>query len=205
MKNVRRISIIIIALLLLVGLCACNILPQTQTEIYDKLNKMLDDDYSTIALTITTTTVDVPLTSSFNTIFKDNRQSITYSVQQFGKFEVNDGVITPPSSYIVTKSGTIALENGKVVDKQGDEMDIDVSTLTSSIFSFKKEYFANIKSNKTSFSADVTNAKGFMSNNTLNVSDMKVSVGISGDKIASIIITYTSENDASIKMHYTFS
>ncbi len=205
MKNIRRISIIIIAISLLLGLCACNILPQTQANVYDDINDMLDKDYSTIALSITSTTDDATLTSSFNTIFKENRQSVTYSVQQFGKFEVNDGVITPPSSYIVTKSGMIALENGKVVDRQGDEIDVDVSALSSALFSFKKEYFANVTSSNSSFSADVTNAKAFMSNSALNVSDMKVSVGISGDKIASIIITYTSENDASIKMHYTFS
>lgn len=201
--NAKIIIVSIIAICLLIGFTSCGFVTSQSLDL-GTLNDMLAMKYSTISLVVNVEKDGNTLKSTFNTIFNGDKQSVTYSIQQFGEFEVVDGEVVPPKSYIVTKSGTLYLENGVVTDKNGDDVDVDLTSIDVTRFSFVNSYFTSASKTSTSFKANVTNVKGFMSNDNLTATNMVVNAQFL-TKFVSITITYKSADGANVTLTYSFS
>lgn len=190
----RKILIIVsMVLALTFTLCAC-----AEEDNYSRINKMLEENYSTVELTVSTTKNGKTLTSTVKTTQNDDKITVDYVVRQFALFGE-----TIPESYVEEKSGKIVVSNGKIVEQAGANVAIDLESVTAS-FNFAVNYFISAKWTENSFSAVVSNAKGFFGDTEFDGIGTKVSATF-GEFLQTLSVTYTSANGASVELNYVFT
>ncbi len=190
----RKILILVsMVLALTFVLCACG-----EEDNYSSINKMLDENYSTVELTVSTTKDGETLTSTAKTTQNGDKTTVDYVVRQFATFGE-----TLPDSYIEEKVGKVVVSNGKIVEQNGASLIMNLETVTAS-FNFDVNYFISAKWTENSFSAVVSNAKGFFKDNEFDGIGTKVSATF-GEFLQSLSVTYTSANGAKVELNYVFS
>lgn len=189
----KKSFVFVVILCLLVCLAACT--PQQGSE---QLNEKLEENYSQISLSVTTKYLGETLTSTVTTTTEGDVSTVTYSIQQFAAF--NEGI---PESLIVTKQGTLTVENGVITSMDGDEADIDVSGVSAGNLSFDDNYFKNANLTATQFTAEVSAPAAFLGT-AVQCSDMKVSATFDKTFVKTIVITYTADG-AEVTYNYQFT
>jgi hypothetical protein len=202
------IAIIIVAILALT-LVACGEFTKDSKTIYDTLNDMVDMDYQRVNLEVQTTMSGVTLVNNFTSTKGTTSTVISYSVQELATFDIIPGgnEYEIPSEMIVKKTGTAIVQNGKIIEQNGDSVDISVVALQDLTINFKREYFnmaqETYEGGADVFKAEVINAKGFTGNANFNGTNMKITVRY-GTALKSIIIDYVSDQGAQVKVIYNF-
>lgn len=195
-KHITPIAIIIVALCLVFTLCACN----PNSGIYTKLNDMLKDEYVSTNLTITTTGNDMTLKSTFVFLYKDDGSTVVnYSIQEAAQFDLNGDI---PDSPIITRRGSIKITDEQTIVLDGENINFDVAQLNPRNIVFYRNYFSNVKTTSTEFSAKVKDARTYLGNET-TVTAMKVNV-LFEQKINVMTFTYT-DNGYDVEWNYVFS
>lgn len=195
-KSIKPIAIIIVAVCLIFTLCACN----HNNKIYDQLNEMLKDEYVSTNLTITTKNADMTLKSTFVFLYKDDGSTVVnYSIQEAARFDLNGDV---PDSPIITRRGSVKITDEQTIVLDGENINFDVAQLNPRNIVFYRNYFKNVKTTSTEFSADVKDARTYLGNET-TVNAMKVNV-LFEQKINVMTFTYT-DNGYDVEWNYVFS
>ena len=202
----KKILVTIIIAILALTLTACGLIPK-DGDTYDELNEMLKSDYQGVNLEVQTTMNGVTLVNSFTSNIGTNSTIVTYSVQELATFDNTDGSYVVPDNMIVKKTGTAVIKNGVIVEQNGDEVEIPVTSLENISIQFKQSFFnmaqETYEASAYVFKADVTNIKGFTGNDNFDGTNMSVMVRYN-DKLSSMVIDYTSANGATVKVIYTF-
>ena len=208
MKKSTLIILIAIVLTLAVVATACNNLGGNDT--YDTLNKMLKDDFSVIKLEVETTYQDVTLTNKYTATTVNGKTSIRYTLQTLSEITKDeDGKYVIPE-LTTTKTGKADFVNGKLTTIDGDAEDIPIDAITSPSLKFDKRYLSETgtkivdENGTTTLIADVTDIKSFTGNQNFDGKDMTFTVTY-GEKLQSLVINYTMNSGASVKVTYTFS
>lgn len=195
-KSIKPIAIIIVAVCLIFTLCACN----HNNKIYDQLNEMLKDEYVSTNLTITTKNADMTLKSTFVFLYKDDGSTVVnYSIQEAAQFNLNGNI---PDSPIITRRGSVKITDDQTIVLDGENINFDVAQLNPRNIVFYRNYFKNVKTTSTEFSADVKDARTYLGNET-TVTAMKVNV-LFEQKINVMTFTYT-DNGYDVEWNYVFS
>lgn len=195
-KSIKPFAIIIIAVCLIFTLCACN----QNNKIYDQLNEMLKDEYVSTNLTITTKNADMTLKSTFVFLYKDDGSTVVnYSIQEAAQFDLNGDI---PDSPIITRRGSVKITDEQTIVLDGENINFDVAQLNPRNIVFYRNYFKNVKTTSTEFSADVKDARTYLGNET-TVTAMKVNV-LFEQKINVMTFTYT-DNGYDVEWNYVFS
>lgn len=197
-KLTKNVCIFVIAICLLFALCACN-----NDKIYNLLNEMTNAEYSAITLKVTSSKDGDSLQNVFSINFGEEETIVNYTCQKFATFGDSDAV-SIPTDYIVTSTGSVIIRDGKIVEQNGDSVDVAFEEITTLGINFNKNYFANISRTTSSFNADVVNPKGFTGNSQLNCTNMTLKVYFD-DVFQLITIKYVSENGFEIQLQYIFN
>ncbi len=192
----KKTFIFVMMIVVIVCLCACD---NDTTNAYKSIDDLLQSSYSQVKLTISTTTDNDTLTSTFSSVQTDDKTTVSYTVQQFSTFGT-----TLPDSYITTKEGSIVVQNNKIVEQNGDQVDIDLTTLTATKISFQSSYLSDTQWNSNVLSANVTNAKAFMGSSSFDGTNVTVSVKVSA-ALEYLEISYTTSSNTQVVMHYEFT
>ena len=171
-------------------------------SVYKSLNKIINDNYDNITVTITTEQDGFTLTSTFSVKNTNGQSIVNYSVQNFLPIDANAGV---SGDGIETKVGTVILKDGKVVEQTGDPVDITFGDVTNINLHFSESNLADVTDENGIFSAKVTNPQRFMDSPSLTCSDMTVMFAYEGSANYTVVIRYLSEAGAAVTINYTFA
>ncbi len=200
---------ILLAAILTLSLVACDDNGSTSDDVYGQLNGMVTMDYPIIKLQVETTSNGITLVNKYSATTSSTSTTIRYTIQSLAKVIVNDdGSYTMPDKMIEEKTGSAIVENGKITVLDGDDVDITPDALENLKIKFDKDYFTSVEVDEQTgyktFSALVTNIKGFTGNDSFDGKDMSIQVNYA-DTLKSITIAYTMNSGATVKVIYSFS
>ena len=198
MKKIFFVILILILATLCFASCA-------EIGEYAKLNQISKNNYSQVRVDITVqkSGEQSKLVSNIVCINVDQTtQTVAYVLQEYAKIGVEGDTITLPDQQIVTKSGTVTLQNGVVTSQQGDQTTFDFANMGKLRFTFRDSYLANARTENGIFSAYVTNTTGFFGQSISGATNVKVAVDVNTYK--SITISYTA-NGSDVTIVYTLA
>ncbi len=192
----RYFAIAAVLLATLICLAACN----GSGEMMNAITNALRADYSQATVTVQTEKGDVKLVSTYEITFDGDNASVEYNIQKL--HELNWAA--NPDNPVETFSGTAHYVNGILVD--GDHnANLSSGELDFTGFRFKQNFFTNVKTSESAFSADVVNAKAFVGNASFDGTNMKVYVKLNADKLAKFSLNYLSANGSDVAVIYEFT
>ena len=172
-------------------------------DVYTELNTMARMEYNTINMEVQTTYQGVTLVNKYSALLGANGTIVTYSVESLATIDPEVGM---PENMIETKTGSATIRDGKIVSQTGDDVTIPTSMSALAIH-FDEAYFDTPKTYAEGslhvFDAKVKDVKGFTGSNTFEGKDMRVCVRYN-EKLDTVVIDYTSENGAGVKVIYKF-
>ena len=195
MKRFIYLTALLTVLILVFTSCA----PQpVEPDIYEKLDNMVSEDYSSLTVTVTTENAFGILNSTYAIKYGSNT-AVDYTEETFSEYEIADGEYVIPEEQKVTKSGSFTLDGKSVTLRDG----ITLNRLGKPDFSFAKGNFSSVKSGEDSFSANVVNVKGFLGF-TADAENMKVSADFAGEKLTSVVLDYETAAGTAVTLTYIF-
>ena len=204
-------KIIFVAITLVIStilLTACNLLPGS-SDVYADLNEMVAMDYDNVALENQTTYNGVTLVDKYTATKSSNGNTmVTYSSERLATIEKDaNGNYVVPKDMIVTKSGSAIIENGAIVDQSGDVIGLPITQLDKINLKFDEKYFTDVNTYADGamnvFEAKVKTPWAFLDNPDFHGKDMSVMVRY-GEKLNVVVVDYTSQNGATVKVTYSF-
>lgn len=205
----KTIFVILIVAILAISLTACG--GVGGGDVYSRLNEMVGYDYSTIKLEVATTMNGITLTNKYTGVSASNGTVVTYTVQTLAEVVENeDGSFSMSSEMIVTDRGSATVNNGKITELNGKAENIPVNEITSPSLNFNKTYFVSTVHTdndgvKTIIGTILNDRiKDFTGNQNFDGKDMTFEV-VYGENINSIVLNYTTNAGATVKVTYTFS
>lgn len=182
---------IVILVLCVALLCACNGKPNL-----NKLNDMVQANYSQMKLSVSTVFSDASLKNTFDVSRDGSNFTVKYHLEKFAQLDIDKPVLS--SKEVV--EGTAEVQEGAVVEVSG----VNLSKLITVNMRFQNDYFANLQLTDSRFTADVTNPTAFFGVETFNGSNVKVEVNF-GETLQTIQVNYLSANGGSVTISYEFS
>ena len=170
----------------------------TQT-VYDKLCELSEQEYSSIKIDIVVTTGFAELYSNY--VLTQN--NMVYSVDKLNLLPSDGNITDLPSNYKTTVTGYALIENGEVVDLDGNK-DITLPSYDElkGIFNFDENNFKNAVVGTNSLEADVISPPRFYGTD-VDMSNLKVKVEYTETALTKIIISYSTTN-STVQTVYVF-
>ena len=197
----KKIAILLTLAVIFISLVSCG-----GTDVYEKLNEMVSEAYSSLTVDIKTEQNGESLSSKYVIENKKDTTEIYYNIRFFSIFTKDEnGNYTAPDSYQKQYIGTVTLRDGEIIKTSGFALE-NAELISFPSFSFDERYFSNVRDNQEDgiFSADVINPLGF-TGKSLRCSNMKLEVYYKNDNIHSMKISYLSQNGIFVKSEYSFS
>lgn len=195
---------LVVTCLLLVALTLVGCADYSQQ--FDKLNKLLNANYSQMNLTVTVTQDSNEFTSVFDVEYgADDSSTIQFTIRRLATFS-NDGTL--PDNFIETFEGSATVKNGQVTNVSGDlPDDVTLARFTGIGIKFNQNYFSKVKPTDNTMTVNVSNPKAFMGQTgfVCKPDTMVVSVRWHNDGIEYVRIQYTATNGSKVVMMYTFT
>ena len=165
--------------------------PGTEKTMYDILNELASKSYSKVKLNVSTVTGEVELNAAYTL----TNSEVTYSVEQLNLLPSDGNIENVSPDYKVTLTGSTTIENGKVVNFDGEAVSLPSYDELKGAFNFKESNFKNIQKEGGKFIAEVIDASGFLGIEK-NINNMKIVVEHGDVAIQKITITYNTTNSA---------
>ena len=191
-------TILVVLVLILAMLC----LTSCQDGKYAELNQISKNNYNQVQIDVTVqkSGESSALVSSFKVLNADKTKQIEYSLQEYAKFDVNGDQISAPESQIVTKTGTVVVENGQITSQTGDQTNLDFAKIGDLSFNFSDSCLFGAQTANGIFTAHVTSLTKFCGQNISGASNVKVTVDAQTFK--TITLNYTA-NGSDVTIVYT--
>ena len=172
--------------------------PVTQT-VYDLLDDLADQDYSNIKIDIVVTTGFAELYSNY-TLTQSN---VVYSIERLNLLPSNGNITDLPSNYKTTVTGYALIENGQVIELDGNK-DVALPSYNElkGNFNFDERNFKNAVFGTNSLEGDVVSPSQFYGAD-VDMSNLKVKVEYTDTSLTKITISYSTTN-ASVQTVYVF-
>lgn len=171
------------------------------SDLYSELNAIANANHNSIKVTITTQQNEEKIESIFDIKNSGNRSVINYSVENFSPIDPDTGA----GGDTVASVGSVVLENGKVTEQTGDQVNVNFGNVMKLSLHFAERNFQNVQTENGIFSAKVTNPQSFMDAPSLVCTNMTVMFAYTGSAENVIVIQYTSAGGAAVTINYTFS
>ena len=168
----------------------------------DKLNQISKSNYNQVQIDVTVqkSGESSALVSSIKVLKADKTKQIEYSLQEYAKFDVNGDQISAPESQIVTKTGTVVVENGQITSQTGDQTNLDFAKIGELNFNFSDSCLFGAQTANGIFTAHVTSLTKFCGQNISGASNVKVTVDAQTFK--TITLNYIA-NGSDVTIVYT--
>lgn len=199
MKKVISLICVMVMLVLCVAGCGKK---ENKPTIYETINNLIDKEYSVVNLSVKTTMGNETLKGTYTINKENNFTLIEYSYEMLNGFSEVGGVIIPPTEEKSTISGSMKVKDSKVIEQNGESVNIPVEQLSINGLTFDESFFTDIQDSDGLFSAKVSKVKDFLGFE-LNCTDMKITVNYTTDKISKVNIQYISESSSNIEIQYS--
>ena len=195
-KKILLVTVALALVLVIACLAACG----DNNGVFNKINKLLEVNYSKVKINVTTDMNGVELNGEYVLTFGEGVTNVKFSYEELNglSFEGDNG------GFKNTVSGTAVVQNGVVIS-DSQEADLNTAHLDFTGLSFKQAYFKNVTSTSNEFEADVTSPKGFIGNSQFDATNMHVKVVYTSSAIVQIVMTYVSAGGAEVSVTYVFS
>ena len=191
----KKVLLVVIALVLVV---CCFAACRNYDDMLDAINDALQADYSEVQINVVTKIHGTELVGVYVLTFEENdRVVVQYSYEELNEISIDGG-----NSFKHVVSGTVTLQNGVVVDGNGQSVNNVPLEFTG--ISFQQSFFDNVKTTKSSFQADVKTPAGFLGNSSFSAKNMHVDAFLDGKVLSRMDINYVSDG-AQISLVYTFT
>lgn len=203
MKKIILVVLVVSILTAILTACGGN-------DVYSQLNNMMNEDYSVVKLEVETSSQGVTLTNKYTATTANNRTSIRYTVQKLNKITIGEDGNFDEDNMILTETGSAVVENGKIIVLDGEASNIPVNGLQNLNVKFDKNYFMSTIHSENDGVKTITGTviqdhiKDFTGNQNFAGKNMTFTVTC-GEKLQSLVINYTMNTGASVKVTYTFS
>ena len=204
----KKVIFTLVTLLLISFLLTgCNLI-MGEDDPCGKINRCAELEYTQTNLEVQTTQNGTTLVNKFSAVKGANNTMVTYSTEEMATIEKDqNGDYVVPKDMIVKKSGSATVKDGKIIEQNGDAVSIPVASLEKISIEFSKDYFTDIKTysegNSEVFVAKVSSPVLFTGNAKFDGQNMTVQARYN-EKLEAVMIDYTSEDGASVKVIYTF-
>lgn len=201
----KRILCLFLTILLTASCLASCSTEQSVEDIipYALLNQALKNTAKNFSVTVTTTKDGLSLDSVFNIMTTEMYSGassirIVYMVEDLNKIEIGqDGYFRFPTEQKTVYTGEVLIENGTVTQLNGTPINIPIPVIEIAGVSFDSDDLEEQVFEKDTFSAKISNPSAFFKTE-ISATDMKLSATLSGEKLSSIRISYTGEQDTSV-------
>ena len=173
--------------------------PLVTQNVYDLLNDLADRDYSNIKIDITVTTGFAKLYSNYVL----TQSNVVYSIERLNLLPSDGNITDLSSNYKMTVTGYALIENGQVIELDGNK-DVDLPSYDElkGNFNFDESNFKNAVVGTNSLQADVVSPSQFYGAD-VDMSNLKVKVEYTETALTKITISYNTTN-ASVQTVYVY-
>lgn len=196
----KKILTVIMFFFVCISCCACG--EEAKNDLYDDFNRMTKAEYTDYRIEVCSVSDDNALNSTYKVKAENGMNKIEYTYEVLNPISDIDGEIVMPSEYKSVKSGTVTVKNGKIIEQNGEELNIEVARIDKIGLKFNETYFANITSETNCFKAQVKNVEGF-TGKSISCAEMAVEIEYNENKFEQIVISYVS-NTISTEIKYIF-
>ena len=208
----KKLTVILLCIILLATLSlavACEVVPDDPTPtptpptpqptVYDKLNELVKAKRDKLNLTVETAVGEDRLVSTFKVAETDGKTTIEYQIQTLAEIDLDNGT----TSRINTQKGSCVVEDGKIVQQDGQNCDVELEKITATIgLRFDEKYFSDVTVTENVFKAKVVDFKSF-SGTDIVAKSAETEIAYAEQAISSIKITYATAT-ATITATYLF-
>lgn len=208
----KKLTVILLCIMLLATLSlavACEVVPDDPTPtptpptpqptVYDKLNELVKAKRDKLNLTVETAVGEDRLVSNFKVVETDGKTTIEYQIQTLTEIDLDNGT----SSRVNTKAGSYVVKDGKIVQQDGQNCDVELEKITAvGGLRFDEKYFSDVTVANGSFKAKVVDFKSFAGVDVAAKS-AETEIAYTEQAISSVKITYTTAT-ATITATYLF-
>lgn len=206
----KKLTVILLCIMLLATLSlavACEVVPDDPTPtpptpqptVYDKLNELVKAKRDKLNLTVETAVGEDRLVSTFKVAETDGKTTIEYQIQTLAEIDLDSGT----SSRVNTKAGSYVVKNGKIVQQDGQNCDVELEKITAvGSLRFDEKYFSDVTAANGNFKAKVVDFKSFAGVDVA-ANSAETEIAYTEQAISSIKITYTTAT-ATITATYLF-
>ena len=162
------------------------------------IDKLLRAEYKKITVETRTVTYGFILTSRYE-ITED---SVVYIIERLNSLPSNGDIGAAMQDYKSVVSGTATVQNGKLVDSNGNEVDLPELDEVGVSFSFNSDNVVITTDVAGTLSGTVKSLKDFFSNDT-SATDAAFTVNYTSESVTNITLTYKLEN-SQVQTVYSF-
>lgn len=195
----KKIFSIVILAILCLFLCSCF---KKNKTIYDDFNMMTKVSYTDYTIDVKRLADGEALNSSYIIQTENGGSKIEYSYEILNPIEEIDGNFIIPNEYKSVKKGSVIVQDGKIVEANGEKINVDITEIDGINLRFVESYFDDISDKDNYFTAKVNNIDEFFGKH-IDCSDMTVEIEYTESRFKKVKISYLV-NDASIEMEYSF-
>lgn len=176
----------------------------TVDDAIESLNAAFESGFSRVNLSVTTTTDALSVKDTFTFTFGTDSITVTYSVTSANQIIVDGDTVTIPDEKYTTKSGTVEIVDGVATTTDGDETDIDFTSVTQPLISIDKQNLTDVSVTDTQLTATITDLSEVIADEDLTGVSASLTTTWS-PTLKNIKISYTMESGAEVKLEYTFT
>ena len=168
--------------------------------IFELLDDLTEKDYSNIEINIVITTDFAELHSNYSL----TQNNVVYSIERLNLLSSDGNVSDLPSNYKTTVTGYALIENGQVVELDGNkEIALPSYDELKGKFNFDESNFKNVVVGSNALEADVVSPSRFYGAE-MDMSNLKVKVEYTETALTQIIMSYSTTN-ATVQTVYAFA
>ena len=168
-------------------------------SVYDLLDELASEDYSNIKIDIEVATGFATLHSSYDL----TNRNVVYRIEKLNTLPSDGNLTDLPSSPKTTVTGYALIENGQVVELDGDS-DIDLPSYNElrGSFNFSEGNFTNVVSEGGYFEADVISPSSFFGT-YVDMRELKVEIEYTQSALMEITLSYKTSS-STVQTVYEF-
>ena len=152
------------------------------------VNELLDKEYSSVSITRIVGNNERTLQSSYSLVNESNKIILTYEIESFNQLSLDNPDIQEKS----IKRGKIEYSNGKKSIIEGEDINIDLNSLSLSSLKFDENDFDKITINDNEVTIEVANAKKYLKSDN-DILEFSMIIKYSENEINKVIINYRDQ------------
>ena len=194
----RIIVFLVTAVIICVAFASCG-----EDDPYSNIGDMLEADHKKVELTVTVNAMEGELTSKYTLVNNGSNKKMTYTYEKLNTFDKVNGSYVIPESYKSTYSGSVTVENGRIVEQNGAQTDIDIESVASPKFEFNEDCFSSALIKEGYFEADISDPNTFLGVEGV-YNSTKVVIKHDSEKINEMTVSYVSGSGANVTLKFLF-
>lgn len=203
MKKIRIIAIVLLLILVASVVIACNDRqdPTEVSDAYITLNALLGKVSYPFTVTTKLTEDGDIFYGTYQVAADDDKINIAFSYQKLSMFETEDGDLAAPEDYKKTVTGTVAIQDGKVVEQNGAKVNLSTEAFNVSGINLNESALTDIQIREGNFVAKASSLNALMGLDIV-AENIKISIFYTAEEITELKLSFTTP---SYKMEITYN